>query len=135
MSTAPSEDDLVDAIADSTREAVTELFREHPGHHFYYCSLITTGEGHAPTLCAWSKEALAHASAADPELAQQLAWSYADSPFYGFGERHFLRVTELFAARPNPGWRDPGARRHELRAGARTRRTHQRTSGAAAVPS
>jgi hypothetical protein len=45
---SPSRSELVEALALATSAAVTELFREYPAHHFYYCSLITTGEALAP---------------------------------------------------------------------------------------
>jgi hypothetical protein len=98
----PSEKELRDAIADAVRAATLELFREHPGH-YYYVSVITTGEAHAPMLTAWSKEALEEAVAegADAEEARlELRWSYADSPYCGFGDAYFGRVRELFALRP-----------------------------------
>ncbi|WP_231638603.1 DUF4303 domain-containing protein [Paenibacillus sp. JCM 10914] len=28
------------------------------GERYYYCTLFTTGEGHAPSISAWSWEAL-----------------------------------------------------------------------------
>jgi hypothetical protein len=40
---APSEQDLTDAIEAATEKAINTLFREHP-EHFYCCSLMTTGE-------------------------------------------------------------------------------------------
>lgn len=98
----PTEDQLTDAIADAARNAVSDLFREHP-EHFYYCSLITTGKAHAPALVAWSKEALEAAVATEenPEEAKwEIEWSYADSPYYCYGEAHFDSVKRLFDQRP-----------------------------------
>jgi Domain of unknown function (DUF4303) len=101
----PSHAELVDAIADATRTAVNALFRDHPGHHFYYCALITTGGGGSPNLVAWSTEALEAAVKEhqdDPAWRALLKWSYADSPFYCYGEEHFAEVRRLFDALPEP---------------------------------
>ena len=54
----PARSGLVDAVAVATSAAVKELFRVHPKDHFYYCSLVTTGEALPPNLVAWSSEAL-----------------------------------------------------------------------------
>lgn len=99
---APSKSDLVDAVAAATLAAVTELFREHPRDHFYYCSLVTTGEALPPILVAWSWEALAAAASRcqdDPNARANLKWSYADSPFCDYGSEHFREVRLLFDAR------------------------------------
>jgi len=101
MRTPLKQRELEDAIADATREAVTALFRENAGQHFYYLSLITPGEGHAPFLSAWSREALASAAGGDAESVRLLKWSYADSPFYAYREELFDEVARLFAARPS----------------------------------
>lgn len=98
----PTEDELTDAIADATRRAIHDLFREHP-EDFYYCSLITTGEAHPPVLTAWSREALhaAAAEAADPDDARWgLKWSYGESPYFCYGETYFGEVRRLFDLRP-----------------------------------
>jgi hypothetical protein len=104
MSTSyPTELDLADAIESAARKAITGLFEQHPGH-FYYLSLITTGEAHPPVLAAWSEEALEETvrNEADKEEARWgLKWSYADSPFFCFGEEHFSHVKELFSLRPD----------------------------------
>lgn len=111
MITRPSVAELADSIAGASRAAILQLFKEHRDHHFYYCSLITTGEGHAPALCAWSNEALA-AVATDaglsPEAVGELKWSYADSPFYCFGAHHFESVDRQFALRPPPDLNSSG---------------------------
>lgn len=96
----PKKADLVDAIAAAARKAVVSMFAGYPKDHFYYCSLITTGEAHAPNLCAWSYEKLNELSAGDPEARRELKWSYADSPFYCYGEEYFDLVRRLFDQRP-----------------------------------
>jgi hypothetical protein len=96
----PTEFDLADAVYRATRAAVSDLFREHPDHHFYYCSLVTTGEAYGPALSAWSTEALAAAASASDFDAEMLKWSYADSPFCCYGEQHLQPIRALFDARP-----------------------------------
>jgi len=89
-------------IADAARAAFGDLFRANPNDTFYYCSLITTGEGHTPHLTAWSKEKLAevvNTEGADDSLVTELKWSYADSPFCCFGESHFEEVRKIFIDR------------------------------------
>ena len=105
----PTSIQLTDAIVTATRTAVSRLFRQHP-ERFYYCSLITTGEAHAPYLSAWSEEALEAAAQSDPDPAsarEMLKWSYADSPFCCFGQEHFGTVRALFEDRPAMDHRNP----------------------------
>ena len=85
------------AIAVALRAAAERLFRE-TGESFYYFSLITTGEAHAPVLSAWSREKLAAVPEADRSLVK---WSYADSPYFDFGSEEFGEVRELFDQRPD----------------------------------
>ncbi|MFJ7370634.1 DUF4303 domain-containing protein [Lysinibacillus sp. NPDC098008] len=93
-------------IANAARKSFLELFKS--GERFYYCTLYTTGEGHAPSISAWSWEALereavkqASRSNRSPcEMANLLKWSYADSPYCCFGEENFTAVYKCFAQRP-----------------------------------
>lgn len=99
----PTEGELADAIESAARKAITKLFNDHPGHHYYYLSLITVGEAFAPNLAAWSVEALEEAVKCyvDKEDARfGLKWSYADSPGFCYGEEFFDVVKKLFAMRP-----------------------------------
>jgi len=99
----PSESELASAIECAAGKAIKDLFARHPGQ-FYYVSLITTGEAHPPVIAAWSKEALEEAvkDQTDQEDARWgLKWSYADSPFYCFGEEYFEDVRDLFRKRPD----------------------------------
>ncbi|HEY3505420.1 MAG TPA: DUF4303 domain-containing protein [Actinocatenispora sp.] len=89
-----SETDLADALADATRAAVTDLYRDNPGHTFYYVALATPGEAFGPALSAWSREALV-----GPPDADDVRYPYADSPFSIVGEDHLTPVRDLFAAR------------------------------------
>ncbi|MGY0216237.1 DUF4303 domain-containing protein [Endozoicomonadaceae bacterium StTr2] len=92
--TIPDRSQLTDAIADATRAAVTELFREHPGT-YYYVTLFSSGDAAPCALSAWSYEALSEY--VDPDLK----WSCIDSPFCYFGwDKYFGHVSDLFANRP-----------------------------------
>ena len=104
----PSEEELIDAIADAARQAIGALFRDHPGD-FYYCTLVTTGEAHPPTLAAWSHQSLeaAVAEASEPDALESIKWSYADSPFLCFGDEYFSAVKQLFAQRPEMDYMAP----------------------------
>lgn len=88
---------LTTAIADAARQAFSELFDTvAAGEHFYYCALVTTEEGFAPVVSAWSREAFER-----EELDEIAKWSYADSPYCTFGyDEYFGEVERLFEARP-----------------------------------
>ena len=122
----PSETELRDAISKATRKAVSQLFGEHPGN-YYYVSLITTGEAHAPFLAAWSEEALNEATTDLAERAE-LRWSYADSPYCDYGAEYFAEVREMFERRPQmvPG-RATGAWRSEYELRLRAMEAAMRT--------
>jgi hypothetical protein len=108
----PTRSEVVDALIKATTAAVPQLFREHQGEHFYYCSLITTGEALSPNLCAWSTEALDVAARQwpDPNAREDIKWSYADSPYFCYGEEHFGEVRRLFEALGVPSPWDDDAR-------------------------
>ncbi|MFB6555283.1 DUF4303 domain-containing protein [Streptomyces sp. NPDC056405] len=95
----PTETDLADAVHRAARAALLDLFREHPDHRFYYCTLVTPGEAYGPALSAWSVQALAEESARQGCAPLDIKWSYADSPFCCYGERHLEPVRPLFEAR------------------------------------
>jgi len=98
----PNEIDLRDAIVVAARSAFRSLFSLHHGN-YYYCSLITTGEAHSPVVTAWSWEALENATRGAENINEALfmtKWSYADSPYFAYGENFFAPVKELFRARP-----------------------------------
>lgn len=93
---------LVTLIANATRESYLALRIQHPGTYYYF-GLITTGEGSAPIVSAWTYEALEVKAAAYPEevgLKSELKWSYADSPYCCFGEVYFGAVKRAFEQRP-----------------------------------
>ncbi|NOU79936.1 DUF4303 domain-containing protein [Paenibacillus sp. LMG 31459] len=90
------------AIADAARTSFRTLFEN--GERYYYCTLYTTGEGHAPSLSAWSWEALEREAARQGEesgapeatIAELIKWSYADSPYCCYGDENFGGVKQLF---------------------------------------
>lgn len=103
-------DDIVQAIAVAAHKAFSELFENR--ERFYYCTLLTTGEGFPPIISAWSIEALereAHLHTTRSSVVPMgekrcvdngLIWSYADSPYYAFGyEEHFGGLIDLYAHR------------------------------------
>lgn len=93
---------LVNLVVKAFRPALLHLFGS--GENFYYCTFVMTEEGHAPFLSAWSEEALARAvdeSGEGPEVAAELKWSYADSPYVDFGSEHTEELRAPFLARPN----------------------------------
>ncbi|MFC6647827.1 DUF4303 domain-containing protein [Paenibacillus rhizoplanae] len=98
---------LAAEIAEAARRSFSALFAN--GEHYYYCTLYTTGEGHAPSLSAWSREALEQEAARQAEggstpaaeIAELIKWSYADSPYCCFGDEYFDEVKRLFLARPS----------------------------------
>lgn len=89
---------LVQAIVKAAGSAFRELFSVHPGE-YYYCSLLTTGEAFSPVIAAWSKEALAAWVAGSTIPGYVPKWSFAECPYYAFGESHFVPVQELFESR------------------------------------
>lgn len=94
-------------IAAAARTSFCTLFEN--GERYYYCTLYTTGEGHAPSISAWSWEALEVESARQAEesetpvstIAELIKWSYADSPYCCYGDDQFDRIKQRFNARPS----------------------------------
>ncbi len=108
--------ELITAIARATRTAYEKLRSDHQGDYYYFV-LTTTWDGTAPTVSAWSREALELAvhDAKDKEDAEWgLKWSYADSPFLCFGEEFFSQVREMFARRADIRTLSGEAREQEL---------------------
>lgn len=85
-------------IAKAARKAFLKLFEN--GEHFYYCVLLTTEEGFSPVISAWSWEALDRFSNEySKEDRDAIKWSYADSPYYDFGDEYFNDVRQAFSNR------------------------------------
>lgn len=111
-----TEHKLVAAIKDATKRAYEDLLRLHPGKYYYF-SLITTGEAHSPVVAAWSEEALEEAVKGEDDKDDArwgLKWSYADSPYYCFGEEYFQEAEHLFSKRPDIRQLDGVERTREL---------------------
>lgn len=95
---------LVTSLIVAARQAFLELFGRHD-EAFYYCSLVTDGEGNCPIISAWSIEALERVlidedDEDDVEKARsELKWSYADTPYYAFGEKYFEPVKVILEDR------------------------------------
>lgn len=94
----PTEDDLAKEIKVATRLSFEKLIQTYPGHYYYF-TLITSGEAFPPIVSAWSIEAL-ESAANNKEIRELIKWSYADSPFCFFGEEFFQDVKQLFFKRP-----------------------------------
>lgn len=67
--------------------------------HFYYCTLVTSGDGGSPGFSAWSEEALTKVNPVDREMVK---WSYADSPYFLYCEANWKSVRTMFLERPDP---------------------------------
>ncbi|MDQ7774927.1 MAG: DUF4303 domain-containing protein [Paracoccus aminovorans] len=99
-----TQNDLSRLIADAARAAFSELFLD-TREDFYYCTLVTTGDGLAPYPSAWSWQALDRvtAGARNPETRMALLkWSYSDSPYWLFGQEYFDEVARAFSEMANP---------------------------------
>lgn len=84
-------------LLQATRNAFQTLFQEHP-EHYYYCTLIMS-ECAVPFIAAFSEEALQQAVDANDGnySAEELKWSYADSPYCGYGyEEYFTELEQVF---------------------------------------
>lgn len=95
------DDFLVRIIQEATQRAISKLFEEHR-EKFYYCSLITTGEGLCPIISAWSEEALEREAQGEEDVEEAkyyLKWSYAESPYFAYGEEYFNEVDNVFRER------------------------------------
>ena len=89
-------------LEEATRKAIKKLFSENK-ENFYYCSLVTDEEGNCPVISAWSEEALERVLEEEIEPDEDIEtvrleykWSYADSPYYAYGEEFFEELEELF---------------------------------------
>ena len=93
---------IYNTLLTAAENAFTSLFAQHH-EHFYYCSLIMM-EAAAPCIGAISEESLEQALndnySDDNDKNENRAvykWSYADSPYIGFGfKEYFQETAELF---------------------------------------
>ncbi|POP40410.1 hypothetical protein CHU32_27570 [Superficieibacter electus] len=96
-----SEEELLIEVEKAANIAFCELLKNE--EHFYYCSLITTGEALSPSIAAWSHEALVRyliENNYNEGDAKFIRWSYAESPYFNFGIDYFEHVNRLFSLRP-----------------------------------
>ncbi|HED5889242.1 TPA: DUF4303 domain-containing protein [Salmonella enterica] len=96
-----SEEQLLVELEKAIRTALQVLFNKN--ENFYYFSLITTGEALAPSISAWSHEALQRflvENNISEKEAIFIKWSYAESPYFDFGNSYFDKVRKLFSMRP-----------------------------------
>lgn len=87
-------------LLEATRKGFQSLFKEY-NEKFYYCTLILS-EGATPFISAFSEEALKEAVKKndDKYSAEELKWSYADSPYCGYGfEEYFQALDKVFYER------------------------------------
>lgn len=97
------DEELYNKLLEAAGSAFRELFARHD-EHYYYCTLVTTGDGACPYISAWSHEALARfmeESHIPEEERRYYEWSYADSPYCAFGWEHF-HDTEQYVNRRRP---------------------------------
>lgn len=89
-----------DLLLEATRKGFQALFKEHK-ENFYYCTLILS-EGATPFISALSDETFKEIvkKNGDKYSSETLKWSYADSPYcgYGFGE-YFQVLDKVFYGR------------------------------------
>ncbi|GGG69729.1 DUF4303 domain-containing protein [Paenibacillus radicis (ex Gao et al. 2016)] len=120
MKPTPELEALAAEIAGAARTSFRTLFEN--GERYYYCTLFTTGEGHAPGISAWSWEALEREAARQedesgtPEstIAELIKWSYADSPYCCFADEEFNDVKQLFLELPAITELEADDRNHEF---------------------
>lgn len=91
---------LADSIADAAKKAFLTIFENK--ERYYYCALVTTGNGDCPIVSAWSWEALQkECRGGTHSEIQALKWSYADSPYCAVGQQNFKDVETLLSDRPS----------------------------------
>ena len=52
------DESFVEVLKEATRKAFTDLFRNHPDEHFYYCTLVLMNGQGCPVVAAMSEEVL-----------------------------------------------------------------------------
>lgn len=90
--------DIIKPLLEATEKSFRLLFKEH-NEHFYYCTLVMIEVG-TPCISALSYETLEKLASASEDYDNeypQLKWSYADSPYCGFGfDEYFGDVEKIF---------------------------------------
>jgi len=93
---------LLKLLTGAVRCAAMKLFQE-THESFYYFSLITTGEALSPIVSAWSWEKFAMVPQQNKEYFK---WSYADSPYFNYGDEYFTEIKEIFSELPDIRYMD-----------------------------
>jgi Domain of unknown function (DUF4303) len=111
---------FINALSTEIERAATLTFQElfKNGENYYYCTLVTTGEGHLPLVSAWSWEALEREAKKNETIENYksiVKWSYSDSPYFNIGEDNFKTVKKLLSERPSIGDLDEHLWNIELR--------------------
>ncbi|MBQ3565919.1 MAG: DUF4303 domain-containing protein [Oscillospiraceae bacterium] len=90
---------IYDALFNAAKNGFESLFKQH-NENFYYCALIMM-EVSTPCIAAISEESLQHVlddNCADEneknESIAEYKWSYADSPYCGYGFNEYFREVE-----------------------------------------
>lgn len=90
--------DIIEPLLEAAEKSFRLLFKEH-NEHFYYCTLVMIEVG-TPCISALSYEViekLALASDDYDNAYKLLKWSYADSPYCGFGfDEYFGDIVKVF---------------------------------------
>jgi hypothetical protein len=87
-----TKNELKNELKKAVKNAVSSLFEKN--EDFYFLVLVTDEEAHSPILSAWSKEKYQEIDDKD------IKWSYADSPYFNYGDIFFREVDILFSQRP-----------------------------------
>ncbi len=89
---------IIMPLLEAAEKSFRSLFKEH-NEHFYYCTLVMIEVG-TPCISALSYEVLEKLAAASDDYDNaysQLKWSYADSPYCGFGyDEYFGDAAKMF---------------------------------------
>lgn len=97
-----SKNEIIEVLYDAAEKSFQSLFAEHSDERFYYCTIVMA-DAAAPCISAQSYESLdkyIKENDLDDEDMADCKWSWADSPYCGYGyEEYFGKVEELFEKR------------------------------------
>ncbi|MWW26900.1 DUF4303 domain-containing protein [Algibacter lectus] len=99
---------MKEEIKNATRKTFLELSEYLSGEQIYYFVLTTTGELLSPGHSVWTEKLLDKVTKNQikpnenyNDLKSDLKWSYADSPLFYYGKKHFNLVENIFLKCPN----------------------------------
>lgn len=94
------DDVVVDCLLNAAQKSFSDLFK-NIDERFYYCTLVMQ-ELSVPYISAISYEALERMLQNNTKEYSLYKWSYADSPYCGYGyDKYFANVERLFEMRFN----------------------------------